>query len=67
MNSGVSKTASLYTNFEDDRLLPVTQEKLAKLMGAFYSLYPENHDRQRFLLFDEIQNGEEWPAVIRRL
>src|SRR5205807_1805498 len=56
----------LYINFEDDRLLPLHHQKLAKLVDAFYSLYPENHDRKCYLFFDEIQNVEDWPIVIRR-
>ncbi len=67
INDGVDKTAILYINFEDDRLLPLNEQKLAKLVDAFYSLYPENHDRKCYLFFDEIQNVENWPLVIRRL
>ncbi|HLB55841.1 MAG TPA: ATP-binding protein [Coxiellaceae bacterium] len=57
----------LYINFEDDRLVPLTREKLAKLVDAFYALYPENHDQRCYLFLDEIQNAEDWPMVIRRL
>ena len=32
INNGVSKTAVLYINFEDDRLLPINEQKLAKLV-----------------------------------
>ncbi|MBF8262476.1 MAG: putative ATPase [Parachlamydiales bacterium] len=67
INEGVSKTAILYINFEDDRLLPLNEQKLAKLVDAFYSYYPENHDRKCYLFFDEIQNVDRWPIVIRRL
>ena len=67
INKGVSKTAILFLNFEDDRLLPLNEQKLAKLVDAFYSLYPENHDRKCYLFFDEIQNVNLWPIVIRRL
>ncbi|MGH2637921.1 MAG: ATP-binding protein [Rhabdochlamydiaceae bacterium] len=67
LNQGVSKTVILYINFEDDRLLPLNEQKLAKLVEAFYSLYPENHDRKCYLFFDEIQNVDNWPLVIRRL
>lgn len=67
INNGVSKTAVLYINFEDDRLLPLNEQKLAKLVDSFYSLYPENHDRKCYLFFDEIQNVNNWPIVIRRL
>ena len=67
MNEGIDKTAILYINFEDDRLLPLNQQRLAKLVDAFYALYPENHDRKCYLFFDEIQNVDSWPIVIRRL
>ena len=64
---GMSKTAILYINFEDDRLLPLDEQKLAQLVDAFYTLYPENHDRKCYLFFDEIQNVDNWALVIRRL
>src|ERR1700679_712700 len=67
LGDGLSKKAILYINFEDDRLLPLNEQKLAKLVDAFYTLYPENHDRKCYLFFDEIQNIENWPIVIRRL
>ena len=59
-------TRILYLNFEDDRLFPLDAQKLAGLLEAFYSLYPENHDHKCYLFLDEIQNVEEWPRVIRR-
>lgn len=67
IKEGVNKTAILYINFEDDRLLPLNEQKLAKLVDSFYSLYPENHDRKCYFFFDEIQNVNNWPIVIRRL
>lgn len=67
LNDGVDKTRILYINFEDDRLLPLDQEKLAKLIDDFYSLYPENHEKKCYLFLDEIQNVTNWPLVIRRL
>lgn len=67
LKDGLSKTAILYINFEDDRLLPLNEQKLAKLVDAFYSLYPENHDRKCYLFFDEVHNVENWAIVIRRL
>lgn len=56
----------LYLNFEDDRIIPISQEKLAQLLDAFYSIYPENHDKKCYLFLDEIQNVENWHAVVRR-
>ncbi len=64
---GVDRNCILYINFEDDRLMPLDQEKLARLVDAFYELYPENHEKKCYLFFDEIQNVDNWPLVIRRL
>lgn len=59
-------TRILYLNFEDDRLMPVSQETLRNMIDGFYALYPENHDQQCYLFFDEIQNVDQWHSVIRR-
>ncbi|MDP1836530.1 MAG: ATP-binding protein [Chlamydiales bacterium] len=67
INEGIDKAAVLYINFEDDRLLPLDEQRLAALVDSFYALYPENHDRKCYLFFDEIQNVSNWPIVIRRL
>ncbi len=67
LNEGVDRSSILYVNFEDDRLLPLNEQKLAKLVDAFYSLHPENHEKKCYLFLDEIQNVENWPIVIRRL
>ncbi|MEK6705124.1 MAG: ATP-binding protein [Bdellovibrionota bacterium] len=66
LKQGVSRTAVLYMNFEDDRLLPLDRAGLAALLEAFYRLHPENHDRICHFFLDEIQNVDGWPAVIRR-
>jgi uncharacterized protein len=56
----------LYINFDDERLLPMTQKEFGKLVDAFYTLYPENHDHLCYLFFDEIQNVDQWERVMRR-
>jgi len=66
ISDGIPLSQILYINFEDDRLLPLDQGKLARLIEAFYSIYPENHERHCYLFLDEIQNAEGWPVVIRR-
>ncbi len=67
LSQGVAKSKILYIDFEDDRLLPLTQEKLAALIDGFYSCYPENHNHTCYLFMDEIQNVEDWALVIRRM
>ncbi len=66
LDTGVDRKSILFINFEDDRLLPMDHQKLAALIEAFYSLYPENHERKCYLFLDEIQNVDNWPLVIRR-
>ncbi len=66
IQAGVPLSRILYINFEDDRLLPLTQETLSGLIEAFYTLYPENHEQLCYLFLDEIQNVENWPVVVRR-
>lgn len=63
----IAKEQILYINFEDDRLLPMDQKQLGQLIDAFYTIYPQNHDRLCYLFLDEIQNVDGWPLVIRRL
>lgn len=67
LDSNVVKEQILYINFEDDRLLPMDQKQMGQLVDAFYSLYPQNHDRLCYLFFDEIQNIDGWQLIIRRL
>lgn len=67
LQQGISLTRILYINFEDDRLIPCSHQTLANLVASFYELYPDNHDHTCYFLFDEIQNVEGWPTVIRRL
>ena len=67
IRDGINPKSILYINFEDDRLFPLNEQRLAKLVDAFYALYPENHEKKCYLFFDEIQNVTNWPLVIRRL
>ncbi len=67
LNQGISREQILYINFEDDRLEFLEKKLLGRLVDAFYSLYPENHERKCYLFFDEVQNIEGWAQVIRRL
>ncbi len=64
---GIPLSRILYINFEDDRLLPLNSQKLGKLVDAFYTLFPENHDHRCYLFLDEIQDVEDWAIVVRRL
>ncbi|NGX63870.1 MAG: hypothetical protein KR126chlam6_01289 [Candidatus Anoxychlamydiales bacterium] len=66
LKKGTDLSRVLYINFEDDRLLPLDRKKLANLLEAFYSIYPENHEQKCYFFLDEIQNVKDWAIVIRR-
>lgn len=62
----IPRECILYINFEDERLIPLTQQIMGQLIDAFFALYPENYDRTCYLFLDEVQNVEGWPLVVRR-
>lgn len=66
VSQGVPTQRILYLNFEDDRLLPMLGKEMGELIDQFYTLFPENHDHCCYLFFDEVQNVENWPLVVRR-
>ncbi len=67
LDEAVEKERILFIDFEDDRLLPITMEKMGALIDEFYSIYPENHQRKCYLFLDEVQAVENWHKVIRRI
>jgi predicted AAA+ superfamily ATPase len=66
-NEGIPLSRIFFMSFEDDRLLPITQESLREFIDEFYSLFPENHHEICYFFLDEIQNVESWPLLVRRI
>jgi len=66
LTAGVPSRQILMINFEDDRLLPMTSKEMGELLDAFYTLYPENHEKCCYLFLDEVQNIPDWHLVVRR-
>lgn len=67
LESGVEFSRILYLNLEDDRLQPKNLVLMRELLDYFYQNNPKNHDQLVYFFFDEIQEIEEWSALIRRL
>ncbi|MDF1796224.1 MAG: ATP-binding protein [Coxiellaceae bacterium] len=67
IDQGINPKQILFINFEDDRLLPMNAKQMGQLVDQFYSLYPDNHQKQCYLFFDEVQNVEDWYLTVRRL
>ena len=67
MDQGVPKKNILYINFEDDRIFDLKITDLQYLLDAFYELYPEIIDEEKYFFFDEIQVVDNWEIFVRRL
>lgn len=64
--NGLSRENILYINFEDERL-DLTTETLDLVLQAYLELYPQIDISACYLLFDEIQNIDNWDKFIRRI
>lgn len=67
LSKGVPRELILYVNFEDDRLLPLRINELNDLLEAYYELYPDSKNKEKYFFFDEIQNIRNWEAFVRRI
>ena len=65
--AGTDKTQLLYLNFEDDRLYGFKVNDCQSILDAFYSLYPENRQKECYFFLDEIQNVTDFPKVLDSL
>ena len=43
---GLNRNQILYLNFEDDRLTPFKLENCQSILDAYYSLYPDNRQKE---------------------
>ena len=62
----ISKTQTLFINFEDERL-DLKVEELDLILQAYRELYPDQHLDTCYFFFDEIQNIAGWEKFIRRV
>lgn len=60
-------TRIVYIDFEDDRLYPLTLEKLGEIPNVYYEMFPSNKNKRVWFFFDEIQTVKKWELFIRRL
>lgn len=64
---GIAIDRILYLNFEDDRILPLNFKELEAILEAYYELYPDNRNKDKFIFLDEIQSIENWEIFVRRI
>lgn len=67
ITNGVNPNSILYINFEDERILPFSKEDWEVLLEAYYELYPENVEKEKYFFLDEVQEAALWDKFIRRL
>lgn len=67
LSSNIPRENIMYINFEDDRLLPLESTDLNDLIEAYYELYPDTKNQQKYFFFDEIQNISGWEVFARRI
>lgn len=64
---GVAKEQILYINFDDERLLPLSVDKLHLIPDTYYRLFPAFKQEKCYFFFEGIQNILYWEKFIRRL
>lgn len=68
IDAGVQRQSILYLNFFDDRLHGLQHESLNVIAEAYFSLYPEKKNTEKFYcFFDEIQAVSDWEPFVDRL
>lgn len=67
VKKGLDKSQVCHIDFSDDRLLSINNENPSVVADAYYELFPENHKRKVYFLFDEIQYLSNWELLVNRL
>lgn len=65
IESGVPRNRIFYFTFDDERILPFSDQTPAQLLDAYFKLVPEALDGC-YLFFDEIQEAPHWANFVRR-
>lgn len=67
VKDGLDRNRICHIDFSDDRLTLLNDEKPAVVADAYYELFPENHKRKVYFLFDEINYLKDWEPLVNRL
>ena len=67
IQNGIDRKNIIYINFEDDRLFPIKLSEMDAILQAYYELYPEKIEDEKYLFFDEIQVVANWEKYLRRI
>ncbi len=67
ISSGVDKTQICHIDFSDDRLILINNDEPRIVADSYYELFPENHGKKVYFIFDEIQYLANWEYLVNRL
>jgi len=69
LGEGVSKEQICYIDFSDDRLdfLRLESTRPTIIADTYYGMYPQNHTKNVYFFFDELQYVHQWSPFINRL
>jgi predicted AAA+ superfamily ATPase len=69
LGEGVSKEQICYIDFSDDRLdfLRLESTRPTIIADTYYGMYPQNHTKNVYFFFDELQYVHQWGPFINRL
>jgi len=67
LESGLEKKATIYINFENRKLLPLTSEYFSYLIEFIYGRRLLDSYGEIFVFLDEVQRVEEWEKYVRSI
>ena len=67
IKNGIDLNQLLYINFESIELVGVKLDDMENFLSVYYSIYPENFQRELWIFLDEIQSLSGWEIFVRSL
>ncbi|MHA1765710.1 MAG: ATP-binding protein [Promethearchaeota archaeon] len=67
LNKGIEINQMQYINFESFELVGIKLCDMEDFLSVYYSIYPENYQKDLWLFLDEIQTLPEWEKWVRSL
>lgn len=64
---GVDKNQICHIDFSDDRLISINNDEPRVVSDSYYELFPGNHGKRVYFIFDEIQYLNNWEYLVNRL
>lgn len=65
--SGVPEERVLYFNFDDDRVRPLREDSISRVLETFYEMCPAARREGAWLFLDEVQDVPGWDVAARRV